>query len=289
MRKPTLDALRMFDASARHLNFRLASEELNLTQGAVAQRVRKLEEELGCKLFERKARGLSLTEAGAAYHPAVRQAFQLIDAATENLHPGAAQVTLSVPPSLASKWLVPRMPDFHERYPGIDLRVIASEQIAQFGSDGVDLAIRVGPRPMDRRLSADLLTPVDLKAVCSPGLADELGPFKDLTAFTDLPLIQDGHCHWERLFRAAGLKAPEKLTQFNQTGLAMDAAANGQGIALAPSLFVGNSPKAQGLRIVWSPPDGTQDGFYLVHPRDRARPSQTYVRAWILEQVLAVG
>lgn len=279
----------MFDAAARHLNFRLASEELNLTQGAVAQRVRKLEEELGCKLFERKARGVALTATGAAYHPAIRQAFQLIDAATEQLQPEPARVTLSVPPSLASKWLVPRLPGFNTRHPDIDLRVLASEQLAEFGSDGVDLAIRIGARPTDPRLTADLLTPVDLQAVCSPALAEGLVVIEGTKSFRDLPLIQDGHRYWERLFEQEGLPAPRRIAQFNQTGLAMDAAANGQGIALAPALFLDAAVTSGGLKILWTPHDWFQDGFYLVHPKDRSRPSQTHVRAWILEQILAMA
>ena len=103
MRTPSLNALRMFDAAARHLNFTLAAEELHLTQGAVAQQVRRLESELGFKLFERRARGLAFTEVGRRYHAPVRRALAIIDDATRKLRPESTRVTLSVTPSFASK------------------------------------------------------------------------------------------------------------------------------------------------------------------------------------------
>ena len=145
MRLPNLNSLRMFDAAARHLNFRLAADELHLSQGAVAQQVRRLEADLGHKLFQRHARGLSLTDTGRSYHQPVRQALALIEDATNTLAPAEQRVTLSVPPSFASKWLVPRLPEFEAAHPGIELRVLAEEALSNFKRDGIDLAIRLAP------------------------------------------------------------------------------------------------------------------------------------------------
>lgn len=144
MRAPKLNALRMFDAAARHGSFRTAAEELHLTQGAVAQQVRGLEADLGVALFERKARGLSPTAEGARYHDAVRRALGIIDRATQALRPADTAVRLSVPPSFASKWLVPRLAGFAAAHPDILLDTTASETLTDFRRDGIDLAVRQG-------------------------------------------------------------------------------------------------------------------------------------------------
>jgi LysR family transcriptional regulator, glycine cleavage system transcriptional activator len=124
-RLPPLNALRAFEAASRHLNFRLAAEELGVTQGAVAQHVRGLETVLGLKLFERHPRTLLLTESGRQYCVGVRRSFELL-AATSALTPQARHVTVSVTPTFAAKWLLSRLPDFTSAYPDIDLRVLAT-------------------------------------------------------------------------------------------------------------------------------------------------------------------
>ena len=117
----------MFDAAARHLNFRLAAEELHLTQGAVAQQVRRLEADLGLSLFHRKARGLALTEIGRGYHISVRRALAIIDDATHKLRPQNTLVTLSVTMALASRWLVPRLGAFSRSNPDIETKIVVTE------------------------------------------------------------------------------------------------------------------------------------------------------------------
>ncbi|RWF15024.1 MAG: LysR family transcriptional regulator, partial [Mesorhizobium sp.] len=142
-RLPSLNALRAFEVATRHLNFRLAAEELRVTQGAVAQQVRGLEAELGLKLFERQPRTLALTEAGRGYVANVRRAFELIAEATEALRPEPQHITISVTPTFASKWLIPRLPDFTAAHADIDLRIVASDRMANFQTDAVDLAVRL--------------------------------------------------------------------------------------------------------------------------------------------------
>ncbi|MEL7529068.1 MAG: LysR family transcriptional regulator, partial [Pseudomonadota bacterium] len=150
MRPPKLQHIKMFDAAARHLNFRLAAEELNLTQGAVAQAIRAMEADLGLRLFERKARGLSFTEAGRRYHSEISKGLEIINEATRNLLPAVNRVSISLPPSFASKWLVPRLPNFMETNPDIDVRIIASEHLTDFQTQDVDIAVRQGRRPTNR-------------------------------------------------------------------------------------------------------------------------------------------
>jgi len=286
MRNLNLNALKMFDAAARHLNFRVAAEEMNLTQGAVAQQVRGLEAGLGVMLFRRKARGLELTEIGERYHVEVLRALLIIRDATQKLQPNTKQVTISVPPSLASKWLVPKLPYFMEMHPGIEVRTIASEKRSNFTSDDVDIAIRQGARPTDDNLYIALLSPHDFRAVCSTDYAKDTGNIGEVSDFSNHHLIQDGHRLWNRLFEGAGLEVPQQMLQFNQTALAMDAAANGQGIALAPNLLLGNEIEQGRLVEIWRDDRSIEGGYYLVYPlADAANAkARTFLANWLLSE-----
>ncbi|UWQ83498.1 LysR substrate-binding domain-containing protein [Leisingera caerulea] len=278
MRLPNLNALRMFDAAARHLNFGRAAEELHLTQGAVAQQVRRLEADLGHKLFHRHARGLSLTDTGRSYHAPVQQALAMIREATDKLAPAVQRVTLSVPPSFAAKWLVPRLPEFEARQPGIDLRVVAEENLTDFKRDGIDIAIRQGSKPQESSLNSALLSLLDLVAVARPDSALIQEEPLELADLAHHALIQDGHRHWDLLLRQEGLTAKGRILQFNQTALAMDAAVNGQGIALVPRIFLGGRP----LEILWQAPRLGDQGFYVLWPSAQGR-AKTVVD-WLLRQ-----
>ncbi len=286
MRLPNLNAVRMFDAAAKHLNFRLAAEELNLTQGAVAQQVRRLEADLGLKLFEREARGLALTDVGRTYHGAIRRALAIIEEATRTLKPAPAKIAISVTPSFASKWLVQRLHRFAERHPDIDLQVVASERVADFRSDGIDLAIRWGKPAVGAAVSSTLLAPIDLCAVCSPGFAEGLDGITGRDLFASQPLIQDSHSFWEILFDEFGIGEHRRIMQFNQTALAMDAAANGQGIAVAPRLLIEEDVARGRLVVVWKDENPDRGGYHIVHPAPKGRTAERdAVVAWILDEV----
>ncbi len=283
MRRPPLNTLRMFDAAARHLNFRLAAEELHLTQGAVAQQVRRLEADLAVLLFTRQARGLSLTQKGAAYHRAIQRALHIIETATADLAPESRRVTLSVPPSFATKWLVPRLADFSRLNPDIDLTISASETLANFQSDGTDLAIRQTSPPFAAHLQAEFLAPLSLCAVTSPLLASQLPARPTLADLLEQPLIEDSHRHWHAL-----LDGPPKqrVLSFNQTALAMDAAANGQGIALAPLLLAQGDIASGRLTPVWRAPAQESRGFFLIRPaKAPPNPHHDTVTQWIMAAI----
>lgn len=288
MRTPNLNALRMFDAAARHLNFRQAAEELSLTQGAVAQQVRRLEADLGLQLFHRKARGLALTEIGRGYHGPVGRALAIIDEATASLRPQGTRITLSVTPSFAAKWLVPRLGSFAKAHPEVDLQTMASERLADFQSDGVDLAVRLGRPPFERDMETTLLAPLNLCAICSPDYAATVAPLERFEDFADLRLIQDSHSFWKTLFDKTGTKARHRMMQFNQTALAMDAAANGQGIALAPRLLLDDAISKGSLVSLWQDESADQSGYYIVHPASRkTNAARDAVVDWILSEVAA--
>jgi LysR family glycine cleavage system transcriptional activator len=284
-RLPPLNALRAFEASARHLNFRLAAEELAVTQGAVAQHVRGLEADLGIKLLDRLSRGLALTEPGRRYAAHLRRAFELMTDATAALRPEPQRLTISVTPTFASKWLIPRLPDFTQAHPDIELRIVASEALSNFHSDGVDLAVRQGQPPFGAGLSVNLLFEQEIVAVCGPALLGtpprSLKP-TDIGRFT---LLNDTHDLWpEFIERALGASVPVvKRVSFNQTSLAIDAAVAGQGLAVASRFFVEDDLKANRLVQAFGATMRGGADYYVVTLRKPRQPKPTdIVRRWLL-------
>lgn len=279
---PPLNALRAFEASARHLNFRLAAEELGVTQGAVAQQVRGLEARLGQSLFDRLPRGLRLTEAGRRFQSPLRRAFRLIEEAVEDLS-GHRQITLSVTPSFASKWLVPRLSDFMERHPDIAVQVDARERLADFRTDGVDLAVRQSRAPAGAGLTATPLFSTEFVVVCSPALGAQISTASDLMNHV---LLSDTHGLWPLYLERVGVEGRPKTMSFSQTSLAIDAAVSGQGLTLAHAPLVA-AELASGL-LVQPLPDALVDdlGFYIVAPtRPRQRELVAMMREWLLSQI----
>ena len=148
---PSLNALRAFEVSGRHLNFRAASEELGVTQGAVAQQVRLLEDHLGLPLFHRMPRGLALTGQGKAYLADVSRAFALLSAATDQLQHRADAVTISVTPTFATRMLIPQLSALQAALPSVELRTVATTSISDFDRDQVDLVADSHARRRDNR------------------------------------------------------------------------------------------------------------------------------------------
>lgn len=285
-RLPPLNGLRAFEVAARHLNFRLAAEELGVTQGAVAQQVRGLEAALGLKLFERHARTLALTDAGRSYAANVRRAFELISDATEALRPEPRHLTISVTPSFASRWLIPRLPQFTEAHPDIDLRILATDRISNFQTDAVDLAVRYGRPPFGPGVNADLLFEQVIVAVASPLLIEKLGPPDQPENMRRYTLLHDSHDFWPQFLDRAlpgGIASAGKNIRFNQTSLAIEAAVAGQGLALASLVFVAED-LASG-RLARPLPTELRVGadFYLVSPRRSRHPTAIReVRDWMV-------
>lgn len=290
MRKlPPLNALKAFVVSGRHLNFSRAAEELGVTQGAVAQHVRSLEELLNIKLFDRKARGLSLTDEGRKYLAPIRRAFEMMAEATANLSPQDVVVTISTTPSFATCWLVPRLGAFAQDYPDIRLRLDASNALANFQTDGVDIAVRQGKPPFGPGLAAEPLFAADLIAVCHPDLALGDRPIRSTADLLDHVLLEDTHGQWPLFLEAALGAAPPaglKTMAFSQTSLAIDAAIAGQGVALANREFVEDDLRTRRLCQPVSFSTAVQEGYHVVAPREPRNPQLVaVVRAWLLAQV----
>ncbi|WP_420408861.1 LysR substrate-binding domain-containing protein [Hoeflea sp.] len=265
MRLPNLNGVRAFECAARHLNFRLASEELNLTQGAVAQQVRNLEASLGQKLFVRKPRGLELTGKGAAYFTEIHAALSRVAQASAQLSPQSRSVVLSVPPSFASMWLMPRLAEFESLHPDIELQVIASEALSDFEADGVDLVVRQAAPPFAPDLRSVLLAPLNLVAVASPAYLETAPPTESLEDFRAHRLLESSHQNWlQWLGSDEDAGKPARISRFNQTALAIAAARSGRGVAIAPEALIEPDIEAGELVVVWRDEAETEIAFYAV-------------------------
>ncbi|WP_370196850.1 LysR substrate-binding domain-containing protein [Aurantimonas sp.] len=286
-RLPPLNGLRAFAVAARHGNFRLAAEELGVSQGAVAQQVRGLEAELGLSLFDRLPRGLALTDQGRAYAAQLGRAFELMADATAALKSAPRHLTISVTPTFAAKWLIPRLPDFAVAHPDIELRISASDRLANFQSDGVDLAVRQGRPPFGPGLRADPLFAQEIVAVCAPALATALAASSGAVPFDGVVLLDDAHDLWPQFAETilqTRLPDTTRHLRFNQTALAIDAAIAGQGVALASRFLVAQDLTAG--RLVLAVPQSLRgdSDFHAVTPRARQPAAVEEVRAWLLRQ-----
>lgn len=287
-RYPPLNALRMFESAARHLNFRVASDELCVTQGAVAQQVRALEEALGVKLFDRLPRSLALTEAGQRYLKPIQRALSMITEATQELKPHKTVITISVTHSFATKWLIPRLGRFSDAHPDVEVQVLAANTLANFQSDGVDIAVRQTKPPFGAGLQGDLLFPVKLYAVCSPSLLTAAKPLRTVQDLPQHVLLHDAHGMWPVFLERAGVQADRstlKSVKFSYASLAIDAAIAGQGVALASEPLIEDDLASGRLCSPFTFSLADELGFYLVYPRaPRKADNVRWMRDWILTQ-----
>lgn len=293
-RLPSLNGLRAFECAARHLSFTRAAEELNVTQTAISHQIRRLEDELGVRLFMRLKDGLALTEEGNAYLPGIRSAFLELRYSTEKLLESSnnSVLTISTLVSVASKWLLPRLPSFREAHPQIDVRISASTELVDFRKGGIDAAIRYGDGNWPG-LRADWLMSDEIFPVCSPRL---LASDKSLKTPADLahhPLLQVSGLtanDWNDWLQAAGqppLKAKGSRLTFDLAMMAVQAAIDGQGVCIGRSTYVDDDLRAGRLVAPFDLRLKSDSGFYLVTPHDQAESKKIVAfRGW-LSQVLA--
>ncbi|MFP2904436.1 transcriptional regulator GcvA [Pyxidicoccus sp. 3LFB2] len=282
-RLPPLGALRAFEAGARHLSFTRAATELYVTQAAISHQVRQLEDWLGVSLFERRGHALKLTAKGAAYLRELTPAFERMAEATARLYEGAqGPLRLTVLPSFASCWLLPRLEDFRQRHPDIELHLTSSAELWDFLDDRFDVGIRSGLGRWTG-LKAEQLATEALSPVCSPALAKKLrspADLKKVRLLHDTP--KDG---WRRWLEAAGVEGvdAEAGPSFNDAGLVLQAAAQGQGVALG-RLTLASAALASGRLVQPFETRLPNDfSYWLVHPRPLAgRRDVVAFKTWLL-------
>jgi LysR family glycine cleavage system transcriptional activator len=296
-RLPSLNGLRAFEAAARHLSFTHAAAELNVTQTAISHQIKRLEEELGLRLFVRQNRALALTPQARDYLPGIRAAFNDLRLATDRLlrKDNDNVLTVSTLASLAAKWLLPRLSAFQEAHPGIDVRITTSTALVDFRSGDVDAAIRYG-RGQWPGLRADWLMADQLFPVCSPALLAGNRPLRCPQDLADHTLLHSSGGYdddWRLWLTAAGLPANiSKLPglSFDLFFMTVQAAIDGLGVAIGRTSYV-ESDIAKGRLVVpfkIKLPD--EWGFYLVSPKASAdTPKLSAFRQWLTASIKTEG
>jgi LysR family glycine cleavage system transcriptional activator len=292
-----LNALRAFEASARLLSFKEAAEELHVTPAAISHQVKSLEELLGRQLFRRLTRQLVLTEAAQLALPELRQGFAHLQRASELLQSESEDkvLTVSVAPTFAAKWLVPRLIGFQEAHPDIEVRISATDYLVDFETEDVDAAVRFGPGEYPG-LQCDYLLSASVAPVCSPKLlegATALRTPEDLADHTLLHL-SDTRSHeaapaWRMWLKAAGVPEIDSTRgpKFSSYVLLTEAAMAGQGVALIETAIIGNELASGRLVRLFCDRPRASTGFcyYFVTPERRAgsRKIQAF-REWIVAE-----
>lgn len=287
-RLPPLNALRAFEAAARHLNFSRAADELSVTPGAVSQQIQNLEDYVGAALFKRTPKGLLLTDAAQTALPALREAFDRLAEAASLLTAAVdgRRLTLTAPPSFAAKWLVPRLGAFEQAHPQVDVWLSAGIELVDLTAGEVDVAIRYGsgryPGLEVRRLMSETVIPV-----ISPELLKEqpLETPEDLKNHVLLhdgsPDLDDSCPDWSMWLAARGVRGVEGMRgpRFNQSSLVIEAAANSRGVALAKLTLAQADLDAGRLVAPLQIATAVDFAYYLVHPKAKGRLPQ--VKAFI--------
>lgn len=283
-RLPPLATLRPFEAAARLESFSRAAEELHLTHGAVSHQVRALEEHLGTALFHRHGKRVSLTVAGRAYADRIRAALAEIARASEQARGGrrSNRLTVSVLPSFASRWLMPRLIRFMDANPAIEVNVMATNALANFAAEEVDVAIRYGRGPWPP-LKSEKVADDEYFTVASPKFNKSRLP-KTFREMLGVRLIREDRDYWKEYFEAAGIKvdAPLGGPSFNDASHSILAAARGEGIALTRRSLVGDDLERGALVKVFPLTIPSPESYHLVWPPELDDdPKILAFRAWV--------
>lgn len=282
-----LNALRAFEVSARHLSFTRAADELNVTQTAISQHVKNLEERMGVPLFRRLPRGLALTDEGLALLPVLAESFGRMGSVLEQFRDGQFREVLTVGAvgTFAVGWLIPRLRDFQQAHPFIDFRLFTNNNRVDLAGEGLDCAIRFGDGAW-HGTEAEPLMASPLSAVCSPSIAGRLRAPADLAK--ELLLRSYRADEWARWFAAAGVDCPLVRGVVFDSSLTMaEAAAQGAGVALLPvNMF---ARELQGGRLVR--PFAVEietGGYWLTRLKSRrATAGMRIFREWLLGAAVA--
>lgn len=308
---PPLQSLRVFEAAARHLSFKRAAEELHVTPAAVSHQIKALEDYLGVTLFHRLTRALELTETGRAMLPKIQEGFECLALAVESTRRDSPRRSLRVtlPPSFATRWLMPRLQAFAAAHPEIDLTITTrlatidvsdpatlENDLMPLREDRDDLEIRYGTGHYPG-LRADLIFPVDYVAICNPRFLTAKRPLRHPQDLRYHLLIHDDTIpqrserpSWPEWLKSAGASEvdAERGPRFANSGLALDAAKDGLGIALAPRPLIAREVAAGHLAIPFDVAMPSRYAYYVVTPQASAeRPEIRQFRDWVLAEAAA--
>jgi LysR family glycine cleavage system transcriptional activator len=289
-RLPPFQALRALEAACRHQSYSAAAAELHVTHGAISQQIRRLEEEFGQCLFDRVGHRMMPSPAAQALAAKVAEALTLLREGVEVLdgRGEARALVLSVLPSFARFWMTPRIPQLARAFPDLTLDLRTERRLADLDREGVDLAIRVGSGTWPP-LKAEPLTTLAIFPVCTPALAAELD-LKSPEELVRAPIIDGADTYWNDWLPGAAPRRGPASTLFDDAGLVMDAALQGQGVALGRDLMVRADLEAGRLVRLFAPLQTAGSSYYAVwSPRSRKQPMIEAFVAWLQSELAAEG
>ena len=294
MKLPPMNALRAFEAVSRLGSVSKAAEELCVSQGAVSQQLRNLEDHLGRELFVRTPNSFSLSEAGETFAEVVQQSLQEIALAAGKVkrQENRRNLTISVPPGLAERWLMKRLGDFLELCPELTIALVKSIDYATFRNDGIDAAIRFGDGNFEGLECTYLFKPTKY-AVASPSYVSEHGKLDDLTNPKRHQLIGcrygskelDALCGlWEHIVASDYTNLEQQLIELPDDAQALNAAIHGRGIALSPNHLLADYIAAGDIVFANPQPIALRGGYHFVSPSE-GRPNDALdaFRDWLVE------
>lgn len=288
---PSLNALRAFEAAARHQSFARAAEELHVTPAAISQQIKLLEDYLSLTLFQR-GKTISLVEPAQAVLPLVTEAFDQLERAIQRLsvQPEDGPLIVSAPPTFSARWLISRIDDFYARYPDIELRILATRRKVDFSVEDVDVAVRFGPGPYPG-LHIDRLMPEAIVPVVAPKLASRIHRVEDLL---DCTLLHDESHDWDPTFpdwdtwlASQGVRPakPLHVRRISDNNLVLQAVNAGMGAALTWYSLVADDLQEGRLVRLFDQMLPTSLGYQLLVPPNRlSLPKVAAFREWLLEQ-----
>jgi LysR family glycine cleavage system transcriptional activator len=288
-RLPPLTSLRAFEAAGRHLSFTKAAVELTVTQAAISHQVKSLEKHLGAALFLRLPRRLELTKAGTVLLPVVRDAFDHIGESVAALADEVASTALTVrlAPSFAAKWLSPRLDDFRRKHPRIRLSLTHSNEAADFARQGIDVAVTYGKGDWPGVVAKPVLS-IDFFPVCAPTFMQGERALTDPANLRHCTLLHDAdHSNWAEWLALAGMDEidPMRGTVMDDTNVLIQAAIDGQGIALGSRHFVADHLDAGRLLMPFDTVMHSEYAYYVVCPKEYLeRPGVSAFQDWLLNQ-----
>lgn len=288
---PPLTAVRVFEAAARHENFTQAAAELGMTQAAVSYQIKLLEERLGVPLFTRAKRRVSLTDAGRTAAAQTSRAFDALDAAFARARTeGEAMLTISTSQTFANTWFAWRLGGFQMAHPDMAVRLFATDALADFAGDEVDVAVRSGREPSWPGVEAELLFRINYTPMCSPGFLERHGGKLEPADLLRLPLISPHDSWWTYWLREAGVEVADGAIR---PGIRLDSQAHegnaalaGQGVAMLTPFFWRNDLADGRLVRPFDQLSSRGFGYWLVYPEHRRNvPKIKRFREWLRAEV----
>ena len=291
-RLPPLNALRVFEAAARHRSFARAAEELHVTPAAVSQQIKLLEDYLNVALFSR-GKTISLSASAEAMLPLVTEAFDQLERATIKVRTSNdhSPLVVSAPPTFAARWLIPRLDDFQSRHPDVELRLMATRRLVDFSLEDVDMAIRFGPGVYPE-LHVERLITESIVPVAAPKLATAIKTPSDLIGCNLLEdewhIGEGAFPDWKTWLASLGLNTsvPLRIQSFGDANLAIQAAVAGLGVTLAWHSLVEDDLKGGNLVPLLNHSPPTAYGYHLVMPKNRMSLDKAVAfKTWLMEKV----